>query len=88
MMAKKINITCDEATTICDKSQYKEASFFEKLQLSWHLFKCKVCSLYVTQNRKMTDLFNMKSGNCKNETQCLSNKDKEDLKTAFDKIKK
>lgn len=87
MMAKKFNITCDEATTICDKSQYKEASLFEKLQLNWHLFRCKVCSLYVKQNRKMTDLFKINSANCKNETQCLSNKDKEDLKTAFDKIK-
>ena len=88
MMAKKFKITCDEASTICDKSQYGEATFFEKIQLTWHLLKCKVCSLYSKQNSKMTDLFKMNSEKCKNETQCLSNRDKEDLKKAFDNIKK
>ena len=86
-MFKKLNITCDEATTICDKSQYKEASFFEKMQLNWHIFKCKICSLYVKQNRKMTVLFTMKSTDCKNETRCLSNSDKDSLKKELEKIK-
>ena len=29
-MFKNFKITCDEATTICDKSQYKEASFLDR----------------------------------------------------------
>lgn len=87
-MFKKLNITCDEATTICDKSQYNEASFFEKVQLNWHLLRCKICSLYVKQNRKMTDLFKVKSVECKEETKCLSKLEKEALQKEFEKIKR
>lgn len=80
-MFKKFNITCDEATTICDKSQYGEASFYEKLQLNWHLLMCKICALYTKQNRTMTTIFKMKATDCKQqETNCLSNADKEALK--------
>ena len=86
-MFKKFNITCDEATTICDKSQYKEASLFEKIQLNWHIFKCKVCSMYVKQNKRMTDLFKMKSSDCKEETKCLSNSEKETIKRELENIK-
>jgi|TARA_B100000768_G_scaffold128378_1_gene118992 hypothetical protein len=85
-MFKKLKITCDEATTICDKSQYNEASFFEKIQLNWHLFNCKLCSLYVKQNRKMTSLFQMKSADCKEETKCLSKMDKEAFKKELEKL--
>ena len=31
-MFKKLNITCNQATTICDKSQYGNASFFDKIK--------------------------------------------------------
>ena len=79
-MFKKFKITCNDATTICDKAQYGEASFYEKLQLNWHLLACKVCALYSKQNRKMSDIFRMKASNCKNETMCLSSKDKDNLK--------
>lgn len=86
-MFKKLNITCDEATTICDKSQYNEASLFEKIQLNWHIFRCKICVLYVKQNRRMTNLFKMKSTDCKNETNCMSQEDKEVLKKQLKEIK-
>lgn len=79
-MFKRFKITCDEATSICDKAQYNEASFYEKIKLNWHLLTCKICALYSMQNRKMTDIFKMKANNCKNETKCLSNKEKEALK--------
>ncbi len=79
-MFKKIKITCDEATAICDKAQYGEASFYEKLQLNLHLLVCKICALYSKQNRKMTDIFKIKASSCKNETKCLSNNDKDTLK--------
>ena len=29
-----MKINCDEATTICDKSQYKEAGFWEIIKLN------------------------------------------------------
>ncbi|MCT4697719.1 MULTISPECIES: hypothetical protein [Tenacibaculum] len=79
-MFKKFKITCDEVTAICDKAQYGEASFYEKLQLNWHLLACKICALYSKQNSKMSDIFKMKASNCKNETKCLSKKDKDALK--------
>ena len=46
----KFNMNCDEATTICDKNQYGEASLIEKIQLTFHLFFCKYCRAYTRQN--------------------------------------
>ena len=85
-MFKKFLITCDEATTICDKSQYGEATFLEKIKLNFHLIPCKVCALYTKQNRTMSKLFKMKASDCKQETQCLSNADKESLKEKLRQI--
>lgn len=85
-MFKKFLITCDEATTICDKSQYGEATFLEKIKLNFHLIACKVCALYTKQNRTMSKLFKMKASDCKQETQCLSNADKESLKEKLRQI--
>ncbi len=55
-MGNKLFISCDEATTICTKNQYKEASFFEKLKLNIHILHCKVCGLYAKQNSKLTEI--------------------------------
>ena len=55
-----MKITCDEATAICDKSQYKEASFFEILKLRVHLLLCKKCGLYSKQNAVMSKCFEKK----------------------------
>ena len=85
-MFKFFKITCDEATTICDKSQYGEASVYEKLQLNWHLFVCKVCALYSKQNRKMSQILKVKTNNCNKDKTCLSSKDKEDLKEQLSKL--
>ena len=79
-MVKKFMITCDEATAICDKSQYSEASFFEKIKLSFHLFICKICAKYSKQNKKMTVVFKMKADSCKKQSPCLSTNDKEVFK--------
>ncbi|WP_028892149.1 hypothetical protein [Tenacibaculum sp. 47A_GOM-205m] len=79
-MFKFFKITCDEATTICDKSQYGEASVYERMQLSWHLLVCKICILYSKQNRKISDILKLKSDDCKKNNSCFSKKEKEDLK--------
>ena len=50
----RLFITCNEATAICNKNQYKEASFFEKMKLSIHLFLCKKCGMYTKQNTTLT----------------------------------
>nr|WP_299105048.1 hypothetical protein [uncultured Tenacibaculum sp.] len=86
-MFRKFLITCDEATTICDKSQYGEATFLEKIKLNFHLLVCKVCSMYTKQNRTMSKLFKMKASDCQQETQCLSNSDKEALKEQLKQFK-
>ena len=56
-MSNKLKISCDEATTICDKNQYGEASVWEKMKLIFHLAYCKYCSKYSKQNTLMTELF-------------------------------
>lgn len=53
----KFMISCDEATAICDKNQYGEASFKDKIKLSFHLFLCKFCKTYSKQNVFMTGLY-------------------------------
>ncbi|MDJ0645327.1 MAG: hypothetical protein QNJ57_05010 [Flavobacteriaceae bacterium] len=55
-MSKGFFISCDEATTICTKNQYKEATFWEKLKLTVHLWTCKICGLYSKQNGKLTEV--------------------------------
>lgn len=49
-------ITCDEATSICDKNQYGEASLLEKIKLNIHLLMCKHCRAYSLQNNYITKL--------------------------------
>lgn len=85
-MFKKFIITCDEATLICDKSQYNEATFLEKMKLTWHFLQCKICKLYTKQNSKMTLLLKMKPSDCI-QKKCLSKEDKEKLSEELNKIK-
>lgn len=86
-MAKKIFISCDEATTICDKSQYKEASFFEIFQLKLHFLFCKVCALYSKQNNFLTKIYKSKATSCKNHSVCISSKEKEEIKKQLEQLK-
>ena len=83
----KFMITCDKASTICDKSQYKEASFLERIRLAYHVSICESCNLYVKQNRKMSHLFKLKSADCKKETHSLTNAAKELLKKELGNLK-
>ena len=82
-MSKKILIKCDEATSICDKSQYGEASTFDKMRLGIHNFLCHRCKLYSDQNAIMTKLFNVHLH--KNKEQHLCSSDKEKLQKALEK---
>ncbi|MCF6351217.1 MAG: hypothetical protein L3J23_09370 [Flavobacteriaceae bacterium] len=80
-MYKKV-INCDKAILICNKSQYCEASFIDKLRLSFHNFLCKKCKLYSKQNLFMTTLFKIHL--CKTDFK-LCAEDKEVLKKNLDK---
>jgi len=50
----KMMISCEKAVHICDKTQYKEATFVEKLKLKFHLFICKTCSTHSARNTQFT----------------------------------
>ncbi|WP_036379930.1 hypothetical protein [Muricauda sp. MAR_2010_75] len=51
-----MKISCDEASHICNKSQYDEASFWEVLKLRLHVLYCKTCAMYSKKNSKLTSL--------------------------------
>ena len=74
-MSKKILIKCNEATTICDKSQYGEASTFDKMRLSLHNFLCHRCKLYTEQNKVMTKIFKVHMHETTEQHLCSSDKE-------------
>ncbi len=49
-------ISCDEAAVICNKNQYGEASFVDKLKFRFHVFLCKTCSVFTKKNTHLTTL--------------------------------
>lgn len=69
-----MKITCKEATHICDKSQYKEASFWEILKLKIHHLSCKTCLKHAKRNSTLSKL-------CSNANlQVLDQETKEEMK--------
>ncbi len=83
----KFKLSCDEATMICDKSQYGEASFSEKLKLNFHVMFCKICKMYSQQNSKLTDIFKSKCSLNENK-QKMSENDKSELSKQFQEMLK
>jgi len=77
-MSKKLMISCDEATAICDKNQYGEASRWDKLRLQLHLFLCKHCKHYSKQNHIITKILGKYAPGC-DGSEHLSEKEKEEL---------
>ncbi|TXD73762.1 hypothetical protein ESU54_04630 [Aequorivita antarctica] len=59
----KFFLKCNEAAHVCDKSQYNEASFFEKFKLKMHILMCVLCRRHVKRNIKLTKT--IKSANIK-----------------------
>lgn len=49
-------VSCEKAAIICNKSQYNEATFMEKMKLRFHLMWCKTCSKFTRQNTDFTSL--------------------------------
>lgn len=79
-MFKKFFINCDQATTICDKGQYKEATFLDKVKLNIHFLTCKLCALYTKQNVFLSSLYKDQAKSCKKIKHCLSDDEKAALK--------
>ncbi|MCB0452867.1 MAG: hypothetical protein KDC94_08230 [Aequorivita sp.] len=59
----KFFLKCDEAVHVCDRSQYNEASFLEKLKLKMHILICGLCRGHAKRNTKLTET--IKSANLK-----------------------
>ena len=72
-----MKISCEEASEICNKSQYREATLLEIVKLKLHVFLCKTCRMFTSKNTKLTQL-------CKNaELQMFSEEEKEKMKQAL-----
>lgn len=76
-----MKLSCDQATTICDKSQYGEVTLFEKIKLNLHIFLCKKCGKYTKQNIVMSKCYQKHSKLEKDKKCSLS----EDEKQSMDK---
>lgn len=61
-------ISCKEAANCCDKAQYEEASALQRLKLMVHLFICKTCRKYSSNNAKLTGLIKKSDLETCNET--------------------
>ena len=86
-MFRNLKITCDQATTICDKNQYGEASIKELIKLNIHFIKCRICARYSKQNTMLSSLYKGHAQYCKDLKHCLSMKEKKDLKVLLEKNK-
>lgn len=74
----KMFISCNEANHNCDKSQYNEASLWEKIKLNIHLIYCKACRKYSKNNSKLTQVIN------NSELEYLKTSEKDALKKNFE----
>jgi hypothetical protein len=79
-MFNRFKLSCDEATAICDKNQYGEASIKELMTLRVHFIKCKICAIYSKQNTILSVFYKGYASSCKKVKHCFSQKEKEALK--------
>ncbi|PCH49358.1 MAG: hypothetical protein COC22_06675 [Flavobacteriaceae bacterium] len=71
-----MKISCDEATKICDKNQYGEASLWDKIRLKFHMFICEKCTLYSKQNEVLTKCFEKYKDTESRKKHCLCEDEK------------
>jgi len=74
----KVTLTCDEATTICSKNQYDEASITDKFRMVFHVLFCAVCRLYSKQNTIITKCMSSVNKDAVVKT-TLNTKEKEEM---------
>ena len=83
----RFKLTCDEATTICDKNQYKEASFLDRIKLSFHFISCKFCKRYTKHNNLISLIIKgNKESLCQQKKHHLSEADKAMLQKKLDEV--
>ncbi|SHH05506.1 hypothetical protein [Flagellimonas flava] len=74
-----MKISCEEASQICNKSQYKEAGFWQVLKLRLHVLTCKTCAKFTKKNTAFTSLCE------KANLQVLSESEKEAMRKDLEK---
>ena len=81
MKKRILFISCEEAKHICDKSQYGEASAWDKLKLNLRLSWCRITRAYTKRNRKLTTAIHSSQADClnSNEREQLEQKFNEEL---------
>tara|TARA_R110002020_G_C16221039_1_gene767655 strand:+ start:76 stop:324 length:249 start_codon:yes stop_codon:yes gene_type:complete len=57
-MGIKLFVDCKKANHVCDKSQYNESGFWEKVRLNIHLIYCGACRKYSSRNIKLSKMVN------------------------------
>ncbi|GAA4238582.1 hypothetical protein GCM10022291_29600 [Postechiella marina] len=60
----KIFLACDEAQHVCNKTQYKNSTFWEKIKLNIHLLYCAACRKYSSNNSKLTKIVKQSNVDC------------------------
>ena len=78
---KFLFVSCEEAKQICDKAQYNEATFLDKLKLNIRLSWCRVTRAYFKRNSKLTEVINASNADClkPKERNAMEEKFKEEL---------
>ena len=74
MSSNGLNISCKKAAELMCRKEEKRISFWERIQLNFHLFICGVCKKFELQDRCVTKNISNLQQHCKG---CLSEKDKQ-----------
>ncbi len=72
-------VSCEEAQHICDKTQYGEATSWERVKLSIRLSWCRITKAYSKNNNKLTEAVQ------KAEVNCLKNDERTKIQNEFEK---
>jgi len=78
----KIFISCDSANHVCDKSQYKEATLWEKIKLNIHLIYCSACRTYTKNNSILTKTIK------KSKVETMDNSSKDEMRRKMEEAMK
>jgi hypothetical protein len=55
LMNLGIIFNCNDASHICDKSQYAESTATERLLMKLHQWMCRICREHSAENSKLTE---------------------------------
>ncbi len=71
-------ISCEEAMHICDKAQYDEASWWEKIELNIRLSWCHFTKAYAKKNNQLSIFIKQ------HKIECLKQNERKQLQKTFE----